>query len=145
MKTLNQIKSVLETIATNHKQINSFGFGDIWEYTLEEQTHPVMWASLQGATVSIDTKELEISFSLWFMDLVNKDERNETEVLSDQLLIATDVISLLNSDTYYDSFFINSDVSLESFTEKTDNEISGWKTDIRFRLPYVKDTCYIPD
>lgn len=104
-----------------------------------------MWASLQGATVSIDTKELEISFSLWFMDLVNKDERNETEVLSDQLLIATDVISLLNSDTYDDSFFINGDVSLESFTEKTDNEISGWKTDIRFRLPYVKDTCYIPD
>lgn len=145
MKTLNQIKSVLETIATDHKQINSFGFGDIWEYTLTEQTHPVMWAELKGATADLDRKELLVTFSLWFMDLVNKDERNETEVLSDQLLIATDVLSLLNSPTYQDSFFIASNNQLENFTEKADNEVSGWKIDIGIRIPYVKDTCYIPD
>lgn len=145
MKTLNQIKSILETIATNHKQINSFGFGDIWEYTLNSETHGVMWASIANTTADLKAKEVRLGLTLWFMDLVNKDERNELEVLSDQLLVATDVISLLDSPANNESFFVDPSVNMEHFTEKEDTEVSGWKVDLSLRIPYVKDTCIIPD
>lgn len=144
MYSLNQIKKVLEDIATNHKQINSFGFGDIWEYTAKPQVHPIMWAELKESNITVTEKQLFLSFSLYFMDLVNKDERNETEVLSDQLFTATDVISLLWSQTYEDVFFFGADVQLTPFTEAHDDEVSGWKCDVTFRIPYLRDTCYIP-
>ena len=133
MYTLNQIKKVLSDIATAHKQINSFGFGDIWEYTLETQVHPVMWAELKDSSFNLDGKEFDIVLSLYFMDLVNKDERNETEVLSDQLSIASDVLSTLNNIVYQDYFYVNSGVSITPFTESTDNEVSGWKCDVTLR------------
>lgn len=145
MKTLNQIKSVLETIATNHKQINDFGFGDIWEYTLNSEVHGVMWASISNTSADLQAKEVVLGLTLWFMDLVNKDERNELEVLSDQLQVATDVLSLLNSPTHHDDFFVSNSVTMEHFTEREDTEVSGWKVDLSLRIPFVKDTCYIPD
>lgn len=144
MKTLNQIKNILETIATNHKQINSFGFGDIWEYDIKKFTHPIMWRELKGASVDASVKRITINFSFWFMDLVNKDERNELDVLSDQLLIATDVISTLGLPEYDDDFIISEQSNMENFTEKEDTEVSGWKVDVSFQIPFLQDTCNIP-
>lgn len=144
MYSLNQVKKVLETIATNHKQINSFGFGDIWEFTTESLTMGVMWAELKDSSFSLNGKSLLLSMSLYFMDLVKKDEGNETEVLSDQLQIAGDVISILDAD-YNDSFFVDPNVPLTPFTEKSDDEVSGWKADLVLRIPFTKDTCVIPD
>ena len=143
MLTLNQLISKLETIATNHKQINDFGFGDLWEI---EQNRPLkgaaMWSVLRNA--SRNAKVLSISITLVFMDLVNPDERNETEVLSDQLLTATDVLTLLDDDENANDFTIELTNSLEPFTERFSNEWTGWTCDVTFKLNYLSALCEVP-
>ena len=143
MITLNQIISRLETIATDHKQINDFGFGDLWEV---EQSRPLkgaaMWSVLRGA--SRDKKILTISLTLVFMDLVNPDERNENDVLSDQLLTATDVLTLLDDESLANDFTIDLVSNLEPFTERFDNLWCGWTCDVNFKITYLSALCEVP-
>ena len=142
--TLNQIVKKLETIATNHKQINSFGFGDLWEYTVSANVHPIFWVELNTAQIDVADQSFKYNFSFYFLDLVHKDETNETEVLSDQALIAQDVYTLLTDDDEADNFLLDNSAAIEFFTEKTDDEVSGCKMDVSIKTFMSRNECEIP-
>jgi hypothetical protein len=90
--TLNQTIKLIRDIAQSHDQINTVYFGDVWEFLSQpDNVYPSMFYSLTGS--QINGKELTMSFSLFFLDRQLQDETNETEVLSDQLLICQDIIS----------------------------------------------------
>lgn len=142
--TLNQIVTNLEAIATNHRQVNTFGFGDIWEVASSgDITYPLMWATLDGIDVSTSEKKETYKFSLLFMDVVKGGEVNELEVLSDQLSIAKDVLAQLKHPSY-DWNFQNNNSSLEDFTERFVDSVSGWKMNISLELPFSSDRCAMP-
>lgn len=142
--TLNQIVGELNTIANNHLQIQTFGFGDVWEIaTSGDIQYPIMWASLDGVDISTSAKTETYKFSLFFMDIVKNGEINETEVLSDQLSIAKDVLATLKNPTYEWSFEDNVS-SLEDFTERFTDSVSGWKLNINLKLPFTSNRCVIP-
>lgn len=139
----NKIVKLLEDIASNHYQIRGFGFGDVWEYLASETPKtPVLW----GMTGNVSKTQAEITYSykLLIMDLVKRDESNENEVLSDTERIIFDVLAILNSSTYNDSFIFSSSNQLEPFTERFDNSVSGWAVDISFRVPIENDVCQVP-
>jgi hypothetical protein len=139
--SFNQIKRTLQEIAEKHQQVNSFGLGDIWEIAASSAvTYPLMYAHVQPSSYS--DKYITLRFSLLFMDLVHKDERNEDEVLSDMLRVAVDVKNILASE-YFD-FVVEENGSLESFTENFSDEVAGWKMDISIRIADLKDLCAIP-
>ncbi len=146
--TLNQIVKLFEDIATNHDQIQSFGFGDLWEYSAnndgltKNKKTPTLWAVLEDST--FDSNELVLNFTLLVFDLVKKDEFNETEVLSDTLQIAGDVYSILQSPDYYDHFTIISSSQLQDFTERFDDEVSGWSMKIGLRIQGIDTRCVAP-
>lgn len=143
MLTLNQIVAKLQTIASNHLQIKTFGFGDSWELEADgAKESPIMWAIAKG--FNIEAKAITYNFTLLFMDLVDKDEANETEVLSDQTLIATDVLSLLDKESESDDFTIIKSNSAEYFTERFDNEYAGVFIDLGIRVNYLRNNCNIP-
>lgn len=144
MYSHNQIKALLSTIATNHKQINDFGLGNLWELgAKKEQSYPLMWAELSDNS-GVEGKRLRITYSLYFMDLVDKGENNEDEVLSDQLRIALDVLATLKTPSYEDLFTIDDNAPLTSFTESTDDEVAGWKIDVTFLINHLSDRCSVP-
>ena len=146
--TLNQIIKLFTDIATNHDMIQSFGFGDLWEYSAnndgltKNKRTPTFWAVLEDST--INDNELTLNFSLLFFDTVKKDEFNETEVLSDTLRIAQDVFSILQSPTYYSKFVIVSTSNLQDFTERFDDEVAGWKMTLGIRIQGVDTRCVAP-
>lgn len=142
--TLNEIVSQLETIATNHRQINTFGFGDIWEIASSgDIQYPLMWVNLEGVDISTRDKTEIYRFSFLFMDTVKNGEVNETEVLSDQLSIAKDVLAQLRHPNYEWSFEENSS-SLEDFTERFVDSVSGWRVPVSLKLPYLSNRCDAP-
>ena len=139
----NEIVQLLEDIATNHYQIRGFGFGDPWEYLASETPKtPIMWGML-GNTSRSDI-EVTYNYKLLVMDLVKRDESDENEVLTDTQKIIFDVIAQLNSNTYYNEFYFSASSSLEPFTERFDNSVSGWAVDISFRVPSENDPCQVP-
>jgi len=142
--TLNQLKSKLESLANNHLQIKSYGWGDSWEFEADGGVNAsTMWVIPRG--FNIESKAIVYQFNLLFMDLVDKDEANETEVLSDQTLICMDILSKLDEEAQSDDFTLIKTNSAQYFTERFDNEWAGVYIDLSIRVNYLRDNCNIPE
>jgi hypothetical protein len=141
--THNQIVSLLEDIANNHYQINGFGFGEPWEYLASDtKKTPCLWGILNGS--NRNNKELTLNYTLLVFDQVKKDESNENNVLSDTYRILMDVVTILNSPTYATQFILGVSNTMQDFTERFDNAVSGWSVEVSFRIPFDNDICQIP-
>ena len=142
-RSLNQINAILEGIATAHQQINSYGVGNVWDLAANEApTYPLMFTVFNPG--QINGNRLSLNISLLFMDLVHKDERNELEVLSDTLQMATDVVAQLRNPIYEDWFIVGDNVTFEDFTERFNDEVSGYKIDISLILSEQFNLCALP-
>ena len=150
IQTVNQLISVFKDISTRHYQINGFGVGDNWENGASEaKMHPVLWINPTTATMpSSDNgyKTFEIDFEVRVFDLVNKDESNENEVLSDCIDILKDIITEFKGHPYYVNSQLNiiDDINFEAFTEEFDEEVSGWVCEISLMTPVLTSFCGIP-
>ncbi len=142
MYTFNEINKAFNDIAVAHKQINTYGIGDIWEIaTSGTVLYPLMWAKPENS--SLEKNTYVSSFSLIFMDLVHKDERNEKDVISDMELVALDVIALLKNPSYEFDFKAEN-ISFERFTENFLDYVAGVIVNINLRIPYTADRCAVP-
>jgi hypothetical protein len=145
MQTLNQHISLFETFATDHKQINDFGNGDLWELTEKEtpRTYPLMW--VQVGDTSIDGNTQIDNYTVLFCDQTHSDESDENEVLSDQKSIALDFLAWLKFD---DSINVYNNViytsSLSPFTERFEDTLSGWVMTVQIKQPMQYNSCDIP-
>ena len=149
IQTVNQLISVWKDIATRHYQLNHFGIGDSWEVGVKANMHPVLWINPVTATMPYSEngyKTFEIDFEVRVFDLVNKDESNENDVLSDTIDILKDIIAEFKGHPYYVNSQLNiiDDISFESFTEEFDEEVSGWLCEISLMTPVLTTFCGIP-
>jgi hypothetical protein len=141
--THNQIVKLLRDLATNHYQINGFGFGDPWEYLASNTpATPCLWGILNNTQRT--KREVTLSYSLLIFDLVKINEDNEDEVLSDTQQIALDILAMLGSPTYTSQFILGDSSQMEDFTERFDSKVAGWKMDITIRIPFDNDVCQVP-
>lgn len=140
--TYNQIVDAFEDIATAHRQVNTFGIGDVWEVaTSGTVNYPMVWAVPQDGELS--NKVYNSNWTLIFMDLVHKDEHDENEVMSDMEQVALDFIAqLLNPEYAFD--FKADGITFKRFTERFDDEVTGVAIDITIRVPFIFDRCAIP-
>ena len=127
-------------------QIADITIGDIFEVDLNETTYPLMHIATESATY--DTGNLTYNFQIIVMDLVSKDESNEEQVLSDMLQVIGDVIShVKNSDLittmtdYRNNVRIQENVTCEPFTERFDNEVTGWTANIGIEVFFDSSAC----
>lgn len=138
--TLNQTIKLISDLGSAHEQINTVYFGDIWEFLKTDNVYPAMFFSLTGSSIS--GKQLNLDFSLFFLDRQLQDESNENEVLSDQLLIAQDIISMMRYPKF--DWEIGDQVSMEFFTEKEEDYLAGVKADVTVSFPMLSDRCQVP-
>jgi len=150
--TYNQILKEFKTFATNHKQIQNFGNGDLWEIVEHNQladfNYPLFWVADQPANLGDGT--FTWNFNVMAMDLVNKDESNENDVKSDMCQVLLDCVSYFEQKTAtsnnVDWLKVNlvRSGTLTSFTEKFEDELTGWGMNIGFRLPFSYNNCDLP-
>jgi len=146
--TYNNIITKLEEFANDHYQINEFNNGDLWECVQHDQfssfNYPLLF--VVDSSSSLEQGAINLGFDLLCMDLVDKDESNENEIKSDALQILLDVVAymekLLNDEWYF--LQIQKSSSLESFTERFDDELTGWKINITLKQPLTYNECQIP-
>ena len=150
--TYNQILKEFKTFATNHKQIENFGNGDLWEIVEHNQladfNYPLFWVADQPANLGDGT--FTWNFNVMAMDLVNKDESNENDVKSDMCQVLLDCVSYFEQKTAtsnnVDWLKVNlvRSGTLTSFTERFSDELTGWGMNIGFRLPFSYNNCNLP-
>jgi hypothetical protein len=87
------------------------------------------------------------------MDLVEPDNSNEQQVYSTILQICVDLISIFRNSKYQSStdtdinspiYFTEGDYTLEPFTERFDQAVTGWVFQIGVNVDNSFQTCEIP-
>jgi len=148
INTLNQLVKTFQDVATNHNQINDFGFGDIWEAGKSRKLKYVcLWLNCISVTPNLSANNnystTTFRFRVFLMDLVNKSNDNDTEVLSDTVQIAQDILTELNDNSYYGDqgmVLTTTNVAITLFREKLEDELNGCWFDIDVTIPY--NYCY---
>jgi len=143
--TLENLYKLLKSVGSANTLIATTTVGDIFEVDLVETSYPLLHVGTSSASYGLNT--LTYSFQLIVMDLVDKDEANEEEVLSDTLQIIGDILSAIRhtDDSDYTDFRhivrIDDNISCEPFTERFDNEVSGWTATISIEVDFDASAC----
>ena len=150
--TYNQIIEQFRIFASLHKQVQNFGNGDLWEIVEHNQladfNYPLFWVADQPATLGDGT--FTWNFNIMAMDLVNKDESNENDVKSDMCQVLLDAVAYFEQQNVSSSLIdwkrINlvRGSTLNSFTERFEDELTGFGMNLGFKMPFAYDNCNLP-
>ena len=165
-KTYNNVINTLKNIGDNHHQIATVTTGDIFDIDLAKNTKFALM-HINPVSVATGDSQLTYNFQIFVMDLVSEKEdwteaniqsannlSNEQEVLSETLQISIDIISMLRhsvqqtelgtTDINYPLYFTEGQFTLEPFTERFDNLLTGWVFSIGVIAPNNFDACTLP-
>jgi uncharacterized delta-60 repeat protein len=145
-------------LAYYHKQINSFGLGDVSQisYWTEQRNKednvtynppifPLLYVVPSRITNELRYKTWE--FNTLVMDIVDRDLENQVDTLSDTLQILQDVISQWRYSTsaslgnYYDKYFLDETVNCIPFLERYADLTNGWNGTIRIQTLTPLNRC----
>lgn len=137
------IYDTFKDIATRHSQINTFGFGDIWEIASSGTVdYPMMFVTPEGATAG--KGEVGQKYKILVMDKVASGEANELDVLNDTQLILLDVIADLKNHSRPGAMRKDERVQMEDFTERFTDRVAGWSADVVLWVNWDSSRCDIP-
>ena len=148
MQTVNQILSQFLDIASAHRQINSFGFGEIQDYATSGTTnYPAMWVDIGDCSIGGNEDEQSLytqqSYTIWIIDRLQKGKGNLEDVFSDTQQIVLDVIAQLNKSGY--DFVVDIGNQLTPIFDKFhDDELAGFSFNLVIKQNYDRDRCAIP-
>lgn len=146
--TVQNIIQLHQFIGANSNYVQQSPFGDIFEIDIDQnQLFPIAHLSIEGADYS--THELTYRFRLYVMDLVNKDQSNENDVLSDTLQFVGDYISQMKHGFSYlgisydmeNDFRLSDNISCEPFTERFDSQVTGWAANLNITVSFNAGAC----
>ena len=146
MITINNYKTLFENIAIAHKQINTNGFGEMWEIeelTNKDITYPCLFVVPIDSTTMEQTQRR--TFRLLAFDMVKKgdvDNSQGTEVWSDTEQILNDIIKILRKES--DSYDLIGDPLLQPFKEEFSDWATGWRTDVVIESELNSNYCDVP-
>ena len=148
-----QIIQDLSGIAGNHPQINSFGFGELEQLTMdiETQQEPLYTKMyVVPGTVLLNQNALQYQFSIIILDRIEDDLSNQPDVMSDTLEICKDIFTVLyqsytleygNFSDYYVPLW---NPSVSPFLERYETVLGGWTINITLEQPFDYNTCVLP-
>jgi hypothetical protein len=144
--TLNEIIGFFQAFKDVHLQVKYFIFGDSsYIDNVKDIDGAVMWVFVAQNSGRISETSLTYSFNVGFMDVLNKDDENMQDVLSDTLQIATDFAAWLDrySEGAYEYTFTRAS-NINAFRDKFESEYAGHIITVDIELPYPYDKCQIP-
>ena len=151
-KTYNNLIDKLKAIGNDHHQISTVTTGDIFDIDLSKTTK---YALMHINPVNVVTARygFTYNFQIFVMDLVEPDNSNEQQVYSTVLQICVDLISIFRNSTWQSAdnqdlnapiYFTEGDYTLEPFTERFDQAVTGWVFQIGINVDNSFQSCQIP-
>lgn len=143
-KTLNQVKSELNVIATEHRQINEFYFGSFIDaISRDAVTYTLMSCLVQPG--AIGDGFVDVNLQIVIADKYNEEEtRQVDEIHSDSLQILNDIFITFKQNRFDDYMDINTDMSTEPFINKGQDITAGWSGTLSLRVYDDSNWCAIP-
>lgn len=149
--TLNQVINRIKTLALSHRQIRSFYRGAPTDFDIlggaGDVTYPACFCEKLPGSTNRAERYHQYNFRLYFYDLINLSERaeeNEQNVLSDMDGVALGLISIMSSYLYQDDWIIVDNSSEESEVYKLGDSVGGSVREIGIRVDFLSDACQEP-
>lgn len=142
-KTYYQVLTKMSEIALSG--VNECFIGDVWEVQAVARKYPLMVIDPHYKNHTYQNGLFTLKLDLYMVDLVYDDESNELEVLSDMTGYMIQYINYLrDKDDTYGFYFrkdLNTQIFLQTFTEKWDDSVSGVKVELDIRIPDDGNLC----
>ena len=151
-KTYFNVIETLKNLGTEHQQISTTTTGDIFSIDLEKNTkYPLM--HINPVNVTTTRTELIYNFQIFVMDLVEPDNSNEQDVYSSVLQTCIDIIAIMSNSKWQSQltldldapvYFAEGNFTLEPFTERFDQAVTGWVFQVGLTVQNDFQSCVIP-
>ena len=155
---LKNIVDDFQLLAQRHKQINSYGFGDLDEFSyqvdrrdkevnLSDQAPYYPYLYVVPANVIQEFGFMTYEFNLIVSDIMKRDMDNMTDILSDTLQIMNDVISMFRLSVteklgnYNEYYYLDDAVTMVPFIEQYEDLLCGYSATIRIKTKTYLDRC----
>ena len=143
------IDKINDLFADPHQQIQRFEEGfydDMTPYLTEDADYSIMY--LVPVTVdhlgnTIGNSVSSFSVRVYFLDLLEKDDSNERDVISDQLSITKDFVNWLkqNEDNGFNVLNTPTATPIKSIAS---SYVAGWYLDLDIEVEFEGSDCTIP-
>ena len=141
--TLNQIFKIIEGFANSHSNINTVIFGANSEIDNSDVDGILMWYDVsQGNT---DGTQLNYSFELAFLDVLNPDLSNLKDIMSDTLQVAQDISSAIYNYDGDVEFDLPKKSSIQPVEHKYLSDYAGHTLSFTINTPYEWNECWVPE
>jgi len=146
MDTYNSfIDRINDEFASLHLQIQRFEEGfydDLAPFATKNELWPIMWLVPEDVSF-LENSVSSYNIRVYFLDLLEKDESNERDVLSDQLSIARDFTNWLREDTD-NKFNLLTEPTLVPVKSVIMDFTAGWYCDMNIEVETEMSECTIP-
>lgn len=140
--TYNQVVTTIRSLLESHQMIQQAKFATPreWLFRDEQPTFPVCCFAINTGSLNVGREQI-YNISLWFLDKAGIEAKYETEVISDQLQIAADIVSKLRSD---ERFIIEDAITYECLLDKFEDYLAGVTLTINLNTISNYDACDAP-
>lgn len=151
--TLNTLKNIFSIYTENNKIINDFYWGDIDGLTNENKSfkYPLLAFNPVGSTINKisggSLNSIIFEFNVIAADVVNGDESNLDDVISDSIQNLSDLLSFIDGSDYFNEYNISisgTNVSLTTFYDEYSDVIAGNTMRLLIEVPWRYINCRIP-
>lgn len=138
-----QILMDWKQFSENHKQVRSWGFGDMTQLTndiitKQEPKYPRMYFTPDKT--QLGENHMHIKWKVTVCDKLEDDLSNQQDVLSDCLEICKDFYS----KAYLSDYDVEWNAYLEPWLEETESVLCGWTFVISVQQKYDYNRCVLP-
>jgi hypothetical protein len=155
---LKNIVDDFRLLADRHKQINSFGFGDLDEFsyqvdTRDKEKNPSDQAPYYPYLYVVPSNVIQefgfmiYEFNLIMSDIMKRDMDNMTDILSDTLQMMNDVVSMFRLSyteahgNYNEFYFVDDPITMMPFIERYEDLLCGYSATLRIKTKTYLDRC----
>lgn len=145
-------------LADHHKQLNSFGFGSVedftyWTESRDKEDNPNFQAPIYPLLYVVpgEVKQnfgyMNYGFTIIVSDIIERDLKNQTDVLSDTNQILDDIISqfrLSVTDSlgnFNNEYYLDESIECIPFLEKYDDLLGGWTAELNIEVKIPLNRC----
>lgn len=141
--TIKDVVNKLNEFANNHPQINEFVFGNPSRIQTNNREFVLLWLSLKPSKTNGPSGQY--TFDMYILDVLEQDNSNELDVISDNMIIGNDVIAnFFLDEQYHNGFEIDEENVIITPVADFDQHLTGLKFTITLYMKNNLDSCSIP-
>jgi hypothetical protein len=141
--TYNQITATLQSLLESHAMIKTVKNLPPKEWLLknEQVIYPVVCFNCISGSLNVGREQV-YNFQFFFLDKSGQEAEFESEVISDQLGIAADILGLMRA--YKREYYIDDNVTFNTIQDKYEDYLAGCEMSFNITTQSDFDGCDVP-